>query len=327
MIEVSRLQSNVTVPVSPTFPTFLVVYGNYASSGYNAFQAHFQRQFFRGLGATAAYTWGHSLDDASNFNAGTIFPFSANRSSSDFDIRQTFAASLVADTPTPFKSNKLAGAVLGHWSFAPIFHFQTAPPITPIALLSPSADETFTITTRANVIPGVPVYVYGARCAEQYGGNCPGGFGLNRSRMGSPIGATAAQAQAAGCSPDPDEVVGAFCRPGGGITPGAPFGAQGNAGRNSLRGFHLQQLDLDIHRDFHFNERVRLRFEADIFNVFNHPNFASPSAVLTDANFGSSQNMMNAGFGSGNSATGGGYNSLYTMGGPRSIQLAVKLFF
>jgi hypothetical protein len=325
MIELSQLQDNVTVPVSPTFPTFLVVYGNYAASSYNALQAHFQRQFYKGLGANASYTWGHSLDDASNFNAGTVFPFSVNRSSSDFDIRQTFAASLVYDAPTPFKSNKLATAVLAHWSFAPIYHSQTAPPVNPVALLSPSADETFTITTRPNWIPGVPIYVYGAQCAAEYGGTCPGGRGFNKAAVDAPLGATAAQAAAAGCAPD--TIVGAFCRPGGGITPGAPFGAQGTAGRNSLRGFRLQQLDLDIHRDFPIGERIRLRFEADIFNVFNHPNFSSPSAVLTDSNFGLSQSMMNSSFGSGNIATGGGYNSLYTMGGPRAVQLAVKIIF
>jgi len=71
----------------------------------------------------------------------------------------------------------------------------------------------------------------------------------------------------------------------------------------------------------------RIRFGADIFNVLNQPNFASPSAVLTDNSFGISRSMMNASFGSGNASTGGGYNSLYTMGGPRAIQLALKLVF
>src|SRR5215813_3772309 len=325
MIQVARLgASTVTVPVSPTFPTFLVVYGNYAASDYNALQANFQRRFYRGLGATASYTWSHSLDDASNFNSGAVFPFSVNRSRSDFDIRQTLAVSLVYDAPTPFKSNKVARAILGHWSFDPIYHFQTAPPVNPIAALSSS--DTFTLTTRPNVIPRIPVYVYGAQCSAEYGGFCPGGRGLNNAAVDTPLGATSAQAAAAGCAPG--TVVGAFCRPVGGITPGAASGAaQGNAGRNSLRGFHLQQLDLAIHRDFPIGERIHLRFETDIFNVFNHPNFSSPSAILTDGGFGLSHSMMNASFGSGNASTGGGYNSLYTMGGPRAVQLAIKLLF
>jgi hypothetical protein len=315
----------VTVPLSATFPTSMVVYGNYAKSNYNAMQVYFQRQFYHGLGANASYTWAHSLDDASNFNSGAVFPFSVNYSSSDFDIRQTFSASLVYDAPTPFKGNKLARAVLGHWSFDPIYHYQTAPPINAVAVLSPSPVSGFTDTQRPNIIPGVPIYVYGAQCAAEYG-SCPGGFGINNAPMGAPLGATPAQAAAAGCGPN--DAVGAFCRPGTGITPGASSGAgQGNVGRNFLRGLPLRQLDVDVHRDFAASDRIRIRFEADIFNVFNQPNFASPSAVLTDGNFGTSRSMMNASFGSGNASTGGGYNSLYTMGGPRAIQLAIKVLF
>jgi hypothetical protein len=314
----------VSVPLSPTFPASLVVYGNYASSNYNALQAYFQRAFYHGLGATASYTWAHSLDDASNFNAGAVFPFSVNYSSSDFDIRQTFAASVVFDAPTPLKGNRLARALLGHWSFDPIYHYQTAPPINAVAVLSPSVVSGFTDTLRPNRILGVPIYVYGAQCVAEYG-SCPGGFGINNAPTGAPLGATPAQAAAAGCGVD---TIGAFCRPGGGITPGASSGAgQGNVGRNSLRGFPLRQVDVDIHRDFAAVDRFRIRFEADIFNVLNQANFSSPSAVLTDSNFGASRSMMNASFGSGNVSTGGGYNSLYTMGGPRAIQLAIKLLF
>src|SRR5215471_8518449 len=315
----------VIVPLSPTFPEALVFYGNYASSNYNALQLHFQRQFHHGLGANASYTWAHSLDDASNFNSGAVFPFSVNYSSSDFDIRQTFAASVVYDAPTPFKRSALARAVLGHWSLDPIYHYQTAPPINAVAVYGPGVATGFTSTQRPNIIPGVPLYVYGAQCAAEYG-SCPGGFALNNAPMGAPLGATPAQAAAAGCGPN--DTVGALCRNGAGITPGASSGAaQGNLGRNSLRGFPLRQLDLDIHREFIARDRLRIRFEADIFNVLNQPNFASPSAVLTDNSFGISRSMMNASFGSGNASTGGGYNSLYTMGGPRAIQLALKLLF
>jgi hypothetical protein len=321
MIERAQLQSNVIVPVSPTFPTFLVVYGNYASSRYDALQVQFRRRFHEGLGATASYTWAHSTDDASNFNAGVVFPFAVNQADSDFDIRHTVALSLIWEAPAPRSSLNFARLALRGWSFAPIFHFQTAPPINPVALLSPSADETFTLITRPNIISGVSVYVDGADCAAEYGAPCPGGRGLNNAAVGARLGATEAQAAAAGCAPG--TVVGAFCRPGGGITPGAGSASeQGNAGRNSLRGFPLQQLDVAIRRDFTVGDRLRLRFEADIFNVFNHSNFASPSAVLTDTNFGRSQSMMNASFGG-----SGGYNSLYAMGGPRAAQLAAKLLF
>jgi Carboxypeptidase regulatory-like domain/TonB dependent receptor-like, beta-barrel len=313
---------SVTIPLSRTFPDRLIVYGNYASSDYHALQISFQRQFHEGLGATASYTLAHSMDDASNFNAGAVFPLSVNRSDSDFDIRHTFAASLLYDAPTPFRNNHLASALLAHWSFDLIYHFQTAPPVNPIASLNAS-NGVFTETQRPSLIPGIPVYVYGDDCAAEYGGACPGGFGFNNAPVGARLGATEAQAAAAGC--EEGTVVGPFCRPARSIVPGASSASpQGNAGRNSLRGFNLQQLDLNVHRDFRVAGEVHLRFEADVFNVLNRANFASPNAILTDPNFGTSHSLMNASFGA---ASGGGYNSLYTMGGPRTGQLAIKLLF
>ena len=44
-------------------------------------------------------------------------------------------------------------------------------------------------------------------------------------------------------------------------------------GRNFLRGFPLRQLDVDVHRDFAASDRLRIRFEADIFNVLNQANY------------------------------------------------------
>jgi hypothetical protein len=175
--------------------------------------------------------------------------------------------------------------------------------------------------------PGLPYTTACANdCAAEYGGACPGGFGFNNAPVGARLGATEAQAAAAGC--EEGTVVGPFCRPASSIVPGASSASpQGNVGRNSLRGFNLQQLDLNVHRDCRVASGMHLRFEADVFNVFNHANFASPNAILTDPNFGTSHSMMNASFGSANPATGGGYNSLYTMGGPRIGQLAVKFLF
>jgi len=310
--------------VSPTFQgPSLTVYGNYATSDYDALQAQFQRRFSDGLGATASYTWSHSLDDASNFNGGTAFPLSHNRSNSDFDIRQTFTASLVYDIPNRFRKHPFSHAILGHWSIDPIFHFQTAGPVN--IVLRQALQGLQVLTLRPNVIPGVATYVRGANCAHQNGGNpCPGGMGFNKAAIGQPLGATAAQAAAAGCLPGSAQ--GAFCAPpsspptaGSSLT--IPF-QEGNLGRNYLRGFPLQQLDLDFHRDFPLREHLRLRFEGDFFNVFNHPNFASPIGIMTDSHFGVSRGMENIALGG-----SGGYNSLYNLGGPRSVQLALKLIF
>jgi hypothetical protein len=54
----------------------------------------------------------------------------------------------------------------------------------------------------------------------------------------------------------------------------------GNLGRNALRGPNFFWSDLYITKWFPVNERVKLRFDAQLFNVFNHPNFGLPSVVL-----------------------------------------------
>jgi hypothetical protein len=54
------------------------------------------------------------------------------------------------------------------------------------------------------------------------------------------------------------------------------------------------------------------------------PNFGSPNNVLTSPLFGQSTQTLANSLASGNNA---GFNPLYQVGGPRSIQLALKLQF
>jgi hypothetical protein len=230
---------------------------------------------------------------------------------------------MVYDAATPFKSNRIASALMGHWSLGPIYHFQTAQPVNLIA--GSNYNGNILIIERPNLIPGVPIYVDGVSCAQEHGANpCPGGRGFNNAPVGAPLGATAAQASAAGCASG--TAAGAFCQSSL-FNSGGPINVQGNLGRNALRGFPLQQLDLATHREFLVGDRFRLRFEGDIFNVLNHPNFASPQSFLSLPNFGIANSMLNSSFGTGNASTGGGYNPLYSLGGPRSVQLALKMIF
>jgi len=70
---------------------------------------------------------------------------------------------------------------------------------------------------------------------------------------------------------------------------------------------------------------VGLRFRAEFFNIFNHPNFGNPNSDLTSPLFGRSTQTLANNLGSG--GANGGFNPLYQIGGPRSIQLALKLEF
>ncbi len=105
-----------------------------------------------------------------------------------------------------------------------------------------------------------------------------------------------------------------------GATPLAE-GRQGTLGRNVMRAFGIRQVDLSLRRRFPILEGVALSFRADAFNVFNTPNFADPSGVLTNSNFGVSTAILSSRLG------GFGLNPLFQAGGPRSIQLGLKLEF
>jgi hypothetical protein len=92
-----------------------------------------------------------------------------------------------------------------------------------------------------------------------------------------------------------------------------------------LRGFGAWQADFAVQRQFHFTERVGLRFRSEFFNIFNHPNFVPPNNSLISPLFGHSTQTLASSLGSG--GPNGGFNPLYQIGGPRSIQLALKLQF
>ncbi len=103
----------------------------------------------------------------------------------------------------------------------------------------------------------------------------------------------------------------------------APVGQQGNFGRNVLRGFGASQADVALQRRFRVAGAANVLFRIEAFNVFNTPNFASPNNNITDPLFGrSTQSLANA-LGSG--GANGGLSPLYQLGGPRSIQLALRL--
>jgi hypothetical protein len=280
---------------------------NMASSDYNALQLQYQRRLSLGVQALASYTWSHSIDTAS---AGSAFGNGANalvtgqnRGSSDFDIRSAFSAGVTYDISAP-KLNRFANEILRGWSLQSVIQARSAPPVNVYEAQFFELNGFFT-EIRPDVISGVPLYLYG----PQY----PGGKALNGT-----LGAVAG-----GC-PNGSQSIGPFCPP--------PADANGNAlrqgtlGRNALRGFGATQWDCAVHRDFPIHELLKLQFRAELFNVLNHPNFGQPQPAIGLGSFGQSTEMLGQ-YLSGGNLGGGAFDPLYQIGGPRSIQLALKLMF
>jgi hypothetical protein len=108
-------------------------------------------------------------------------------------------------------------------------------------------------------------------------------------------------------------------------TPNEFPGRQGTFGRNVLRGFPLSQINFAIRREFVLPENLKLQFRSELFNALNHANFADPTGAMGSPEFGYSTQMLGRSLGRG--GVNAGLNPLYQIGGPRSIQLALRLVF
>jgi hypothetical protein len=285
---------------------------NTGTSNYQSLQIQYERRLSHGLQTLASYTWSKSIDDGSTsstaIQSNTGVPSgigNSNRGPSDFDIRNAFSTGLTYAVPSPF-GNGFGKAVLGGWSVESFVLARSAPPINVYEGQIFGGLRSFQTNVRPDVTPGIPLYLFG----PQY----PGGKAIN-STVGAVTG---------GC-PDGSPSTGPFCFP--------PQDSNGNAlrqgtlGRNALRGFGATQWDFAVHRDFAIRESLKLQFRAEMFNVLNHPNFGSPNAGIGLGGFGQSTEMLNQSLSGGTGAGTGGFNPLYQIGGPRSIQLALRLSF
>jgi hypothetical protein len=276
-------------------PNFVLinVARNTATSDYHALQLQFQRRLLRGLQALASYTWSHSIDSASgDSNTSTSTPSGRidprlDRGASDFDVRHAASGAISYNLPVR-DLGAVPNAILHNWSIDTIFTARSATPVNVVY----SRDIGFgSFTFRPDIIAGIPLYI-----SDPLVG---GGRRMNPNAFSAPAAAR-----------------------------------QGNFERNGLRGFSVYQIDFALRRQFNFTERFNLQLKAEFFNIFNHPNFADPNGSLGSFSggqlvrsslFGQSLSMLGRSLGSGGPTAG--FNPLYQVGGPRSVQLSLKVNF
>ena len=91
-------------------------------------------------------------------------------------------------------------------------------------------------------------------------------------------------------------------------------------GHNVLRGHAYKETDFSVTKSWKFQERLTAQFRAEIFNLFNEVNYATPyqttnSNLAAPANFGRATSTPNT------------FSFIFGSGGPRTMQLALKLIF
>ena len=283
-------------------PSFNDAYGiarviiNGGISDYNGLQFVFRKRFSGNLQTQFSYTAAKSNDSVSSgafFGSGFANLIGSNeRAYSDFDVRHTLNISGSYRLPGP--QNGIAGNVIGGWFLDFVAAGRSALPfdVQAVSANFSSATSSTSTTTVTDTTKGMFAQIRPSTTGKPLridDPKAPGGKRLNRDAFFVPSGYQ-----------------------------------QGTLGRNALRGFLMYQVDLALRKSIRISERFSLSLAAQAYNISNHPNFANPSplagANFSSPNFGISTSMLNQGF-------GGGVNPLYRGGGPRSMELSIKLQF
>jgi hypothetical protein len=239
-----------------------------ASSHYNGLQMSAMKRIGHGLMGQINYTFSRCMDTVSNggflqFSAGGILSplpgdLARDYGPCDYDIRHNLNAQYVYQVPVKVKS-PLLGRALNGWQVSGTVFWHSGIPFS--VLSTPySADGNGIVNGSgpqfASAVPGVPLY----ERSSVPGVTQPGTVQwLNPDAFVSTV----------------DPSTGACF--GGDSPKNCQFG---NLGRNALRGPNFAWSDFYLTKSFSLTERVKLRFDTQFFNVFNHPNFALPSMVL-----------------------------------------------
>ena len=264
--------------------------GNYYTSNYHALELTLRKRFSHGLLLNVNYTYAKALDQLSDVFRGRNGAVSAtdvqnlrnDYGPADFDIRHRVVGSVSYELPV-FHGNRW----LGGWTTNAIVAWNTG---APIGLFDGSSDS-----NKDGIRIDRPNFIGS--------GNVLHAINSHREVNGTYQYLDASQfSQASACLADPKANThgGFWCDP--------------NLSRGAVPGPMFANIDLGISKSFKISERMALRFDANAFDLLNHPNFQNPSAAGGGANFGG------ANFGQSTKTDG-------DTGGHRVTQLAVRFDF
>jgi hypothetical protein len=239
-----------------------------ANSHYNGLQLTAMKRLSHGLQGQVNYTWSHCLDTVSNggflqFSAGGILsplPGELHRDygNCDYDIRHNLTGQYVYQLPLKLRSRYL-GYALNGWQVSGTAFWHSGVPFS--VLSTPYSANGQGIVQGsgaqfASIVPGVPIYEHHPIPGVTQPGTMQW---LNPDAFVSAV--------------DPST---GHCY-GGNSPQNCQFG---NLARNALRGPDFVWNDFYLTKWFPVTEHVKVRFDTQFFNVFNHPNFGLPSIVL-----------------------------------------------
>jgi len=291
------------------------------ASTYEAAQFNIQKRLSHGFQFGGSYTFGKSMDDNSSTILGdafsnsitTWFPFAPriSRAVSDYNVTQTAVINGIWQVPGPRAG--LPMWVLGGWELGGILKMNSGIPTSPLIDGDPMGVQ----NTGSDTF-GIPDRVPGCDPVNHNYKNTPGLVYINTSCFRPPT-LSASSPTAASCNPN------SFPNAPTAPPSGTVYCSNllGNAGRNSIEGPSLYNMDFSVYKNFpvkKISESGNLQFRAEFFNVLNHANFGVPTAFT-----GGSTALIFGEDGSVSSRAGALPQPLVTK--PRDIQFALKLIW
>ncbi len=265
---------------------FMDEFATISASTYHAFQATLRSRNWHGVSGFAGYTFSKSLDDASDgidFNFATVaLPQDSNNLKAEHG-------------PSNFDTRH---------RFTAAFSYQLPRFDGPKRLV-----EGWELNTIVTAQSGRPVPVVNSNDTSGTGFPTPSNF---HQRPNLVPGQAVINSN---WETGPDTVGylngNAFANP--------PVGTFGTLGRNAIYGPHFWNVDFAVAKSTSLTDNLRLQLRAEMFNIFNHPNFALPNFFVSPG--GSQQGLITQtpDQAQTNPGLGGG--------GPRVIQLGLKLVF
>jgi hypothetical protein len=233
------------------------------------------------------------------------FDLSLDRGLSDFNVGRTLVINGTWELPSPKSQSILAQHALGGWQLGLIFTASDGAPITPTWGTGSDPQNSLSGDDWAFV-------------------NRVGGPGCSTlSNPGNPRGYIKTRCFQVPTAPN-QAFFNQYCDPappslGGPVSGLQCFNLIGNAGRNSIIGPGVTEMDFSVFKNNYIksiSERFNIQFRAELFNILNHANFALPVTPTATDIF------------DGTGALSNGVGQITkTTSSSRQIQFAVKIIF
>jgi Carboxypeptidase regulatory-like domain len=300
---------------APCFVSTITSFQSNGNSIYHGLATQLTRRFEHGLQFNLSYTFSHAIDDSTASLFSTVLTprraqngldLANDRSNSALDHRHRITMEVYYDLPYFKSGNWFRRNVMGNWFFTPVYTFQSGG----WATIHASQDTNLNGDSAGDRVlfnsAGIGNTGTGASAACLVGG------------VVMTTGCTSANTVAYVAN----NSTARYIRTGaGGLEPNNGLTV---LGRNTLQLRPINDVDLTLGKKFSVTERVHLEFQAQFFNMFNHPQYIAGSLddVRAIGYTGAAQsNYLNPASGAFNQP------EVTFSSNPRVIQLAAKLVF